>query len=101
MSPARRAYLSDLMHLAWSKFRFERLGAAPCTFATALRHAWAWTKGEAARAAAAARWNDATSRRTVHVAPTALSPIRRSLAGRPYANRLAYDAGRLTSRLGR
>jgi hypothetical protein len=101
VSAARRAYLREIMHLAWSKFRFERLGATPCTFAAALRHAWAWSKGESARVAATTRWNDATSRRTVHVAPTALSPIRRRLAGQPYAARNAWVAGRLTSRLGR
>jgi hypothetical protein len=101
VSAARRAYLSEIMNLAWSKFRFERLGATPCAFAAALRHAWAWSKGESARAAAATRWNEAASHRVVRVAPVALSPIRRSLTGKPYAARLAWDAGRLTSRLGR
>ncbi len=82
---------------AWSKFRFKR-GAV--TFAAALRHSWAWLKGEAERAAATDRWEAAPQHRVMVLRSTTSSPIGRNLAGRPYAGRQAWEAGRLTSRLG-
>jgi hypothetical protein len=97
MTEARRSFLRDVMHLAWRKFRFER-GAF--TFGSALRHAWAWFKGEAARKAAAERYRSAPQHREIVFRHTAQSPIRRSLTGKAYAFTLARDAGRLTSRLG-
>jgi hypothetical protein len=100
MSPARRQTLREIMQLAWRKFRWERSGVRPVTFADALRHAWEWVKGEAARIAAKARYDAAPAHRTVYLRNPVISPIRRTLTG-PYANRAAWDAGRLTTALGR
>lgn len=92
-----RETLRETMSLAWRKYRFER-GAF--TFAASLRHAWGWTKGAAARNAAAERYRTAPTHRTIYLRPMAQSPIRRSLTGKIYAATLARDAGSLTSRLG-
>lgn len=97
MSQCHRSFLREVMHLAWSKFRFER-GAV--TFSAALRHAWAWHNGAAAREAAAERYRNAPAHREIRFKHTAQSPIARSLTGRAYAYSLARDAGRLTSRIG-
>jgi hypothetical protein len=97
MTQARRSTLREIMTLAWRRFRYER-GAY--TFAASLRHAWAWVKGAADRAAQAARYAAAPHKTVLHLRHTAQSPIRRSLTGKVYAYSLARDAGRLTSRLG-
>ena len=96
MPPARRQFLREVMSLAWRKYRWER----SITFADALRHAWEWVKSETARVAAKARHDAAPVKRTIYLRSPGLSPIRRSLTG-PYANRVAWDAGRLTTALGR
>ncbi len=96
MTDQRKSQLRDTMQLAWRKFRFER---GSVTFSAALRHAWAWFKGAAERAAQAARYATAP-KREIHFTHTAQSPIRRSLIGKVYAYTLARDAGRLTSRIG-
>jgi hypothetical protein len=97
MTLSRRIALRDLMVLAWRKFRFERGGA---TFAAALRHAWAWFKGEAARDAAAERYRSASQHQHLRVCSMLKSPIRRGLTGKTYAGRRAWEAGALTTRLG-
>lgn len=97
MTSAHRQTLREVMTLAWRKFRYERGGF---TFAAALRHAWTWIKGAAARAASAERYASAPDKREICFTHTAQSPIRRSLTGKVYAYTLARDAGRLTSRLG-
>jgi hypothetical protein len=101
MTPERRNALREIMTLAWWKFRWERTGRAPVTFADALRHAWEWVKGEAARVAAKARWDAAPAKRVVYLRSPGVSPISRSLRGQAYAGRKAWDAGRVTTSLGR
>lgn len=97
MNTERRAFLSNVMTLAWSKYRYER-GAV--TFADALRHAWNWHKGASARAAVAERYASAPAHGLITYRAPVQSPIRRSLTGKAYAYTLSRDAGRVTSRLG-
>jgi hypothetical protein len=101
MRAAHRQTLRDVMNLAWRKFCWERTGRTPISFADALRHAWEWVKGEAARAAAKARHDAAPAKRVVYLRSPGLSPISRSLQGQAYAGRKAWDAGRVTTSLGR
>jgi hypothetical protein len=98
MTTARRQSLREIMQGAWAKFRFER---GKVTFAVALRHAWTWAKGEAARAAATERWETAPTHRVLYLTAPGSSPIRRSLSGQAYAGRQAWTASRTTSRFGR
>jgi hypothetical protein len=102
MSPARREMLRQVMTVAWKRWRFSRLGSVGHkAFAECLRGAWEHVKDEAAREANYARWAAAPVKRVMYLRSSTVSPIRRSLTGKPYANRLAWDAGRLTTTLGR
>jgi hypothetical protein len=104
MSNDRRTFLSRVMSLAWRKVRWERNALRrPYSLSEALRHAWAWFKGEAARtaqqAACAASWG-ATGGTVTHLRSTVRSPIDRSLLGRRYGKTDAYRASYTTARLG-
>lgn len=101
MTQERRTYLKDLMNLAWSLFRAEQNGPNPRTFADALAGAWQWTKSRAERVAANQRWLNRASGREVSFGSMLQSPIRRSLTGQVYAGRRAWEAGRVTTSVGR
>lgn len=98
MTSSRRQTLRQIMQLAWSLYRAELHGPTPRTFANALAGAWKWTKGAAARVAAAPRWTAGNTR--VAFGSMLQSPIRRELTGSTYAGRKAWEAGRVTSRIG-
>jgi hypothetical protein len=100
MNQQRRDTLRRIMALAWSLYRAELNGPSPRTFANALAGAWSWFKGKAARIAAAPQWARGG---TVHVrlSSMGMSPVSRSLQGQAYAGRKAWDAGRVTTSLGR
>lgn len=101
MTPDRLTFLSSLMRRAWSIWRTRDLpGVHVSTFGDALRLAWAWVKGAAAREAAEARYQNAPTHATIHLRSMLQSPIRRSLTGQAYADTLFRDAGRVTSALG-
>lgn len=87
------------MHLAWSLYRAELDGACPRTFADALVGAWRFIKR--ATHMPAPSWAKGHSPRHLRLAPMIQSPIRRAVAGAPYAGVSAARAGYLTSRLGR
>lgn len=93
---AHRQRLSQVMTLAWSRYRFAILGGSRAlSFSEALRGAWRWVKDEGARAAAAAAW--ATNPRPiVHLRSPVSSAISRRL-GTGWQDR---NASRLTSRIG-
>lgn len=99
LSTAHRAFLRDVMELAWSLFRGEQLGPSPRTFSDALRGAWRWMKRQAERIAAQPQWAKGSRTRTVAFASMVQSPIRRGLTG-PYKNNRAAWAGRTTLAVG-
>jgi hypothetical protein len=90
----------EVMVLAWGKFRYEAHRATGFTFAAALRHAWAWIKGAAARATAALAWAAIPAKRVLHLRSVVRSPIDRSLAGGAHAGTLAFKAAYTTARVG-
>ena len=90
----------DVMLLAWSKFRYERRRATGFTFAAALRHAWAWIKGEAVRVAAKATRDTMPARRVVHLRSVLRSPIDRAQAGQAHAGARAFKAAYTTTQFG-
>lgn len=104
MTTGRREQLRQIMRLAWQKLRWEQdVRGLAYTLSQALRHAWAWFKGEAIREAeqkaAKATW--ATSRPQVtHLRSIIRSPIRRGLTGQRYAGSTDYRAAYTTARLG-
>ena len=89
--------------LAWQKLRWEQRRQRSYTMGEALKHAWAWFKGaadrEAQRIEADAAWA-ASGRRITQLRSPVHSPIRRSLAGTPYAGATDYRAAYATARLG-
>jgi hypothetical protein len=95
----------EVMTLAWRKLRWERsaMRRAGYRMGEALRHAWAWVKGAADRAAsevaAKAAWVAAQGRIT-HLRSPVSSPIRRSLGAGRYARATAYQAAYTTARVG-
>ncbi len=92
MTPARRQSLRQIMLQAWSIYRARAVpGCNVRTFGDALRNAWAWITRKPPVVAPV---------RNLHLRPMVQSPIARTLAGQAYAGRRAWDAGRLTSRLG-
>lgn len=95
MNTARRSYLREVMNLAWGLLRSDPSRG----FADALRGAWTWTKGRAARIANAPRWAKADRPMSLSLGSMVQSPIRRSMTG-PYAGDRARTAGRLTSVIG-
>lgn len=97
MTSERRTFLRDIMELAWDLYRSDPARG----FADALRGAWRWTKGRAARIASAPRWAKGSRPRTVAFGSMLQSPIRRSLTGLSYAATRAREAGYLTSTMGR
>lgn len=100
MSPQRRAMLSQIMTMAWKKLRWERsVMGRTYTMSEALTHAWAWEKGAADRASAAAAWA-AAPKPIVHLRSIHLSAIDRSLSARRYGKADAYRASYMTARLG-
>jgi hypothetical protein len=101
MKTERRAYLKDVMLLAWGLYRAELNGPSPRTFADALTGAWRWMKGNTARAGEQPRWAQGSRPRTVSFGTMLQSPIRRSMAGQAYAGTRAAEAGYLTSIMGR
>lgn len=100
MTQARRKFLRELMEMAWGLFRAEQHGSDPRTFADALAGSWQWFKRCAARLASAPAW---VKSRPAHVSFGSMlqSPIRRSLAGKAYANTTAARQGYVTSMVGR
>jgi hypothetical protein len=100
MNAAHRNTLREVMETAWSLYRAELRGPNPRTFSDALAGAWRWVKAAAARMAARPTWASGSASRTLYMADTTRSPIRRSLTGQVYAYTRARTAGRLTSRLG-
>lgn len=100
MTPARRAFLRDVMEMAWSLYRAELNGPAPRTFADALAGSWAWHKASAARSAANAAFK---ARHAGGAAYGSMlrSPIRRSLGGSPHAGDRFRTATYTTSVMGR
>jgi len=97
----------EVMILAWSKLRWERsaMRRAGYTMADALRHAWAWVKGAAQRAAdataAKAAWDAAGGLAGVTwLRSPVASPIGRSLKGKRYAGAAGYRAAYTTARVG-
>ena len=104
MPNEQRSFLAQIMRLAWQKARWERATMKRnYTMSEALRHAWAWFKGEAVRAAAqaacAASWA-ASGSRVTHLRSIMRSPIDRSLSGRRYGETDAHRAAYTTARLG-
>jgi hypothetical protein len=104
MGHQHREYLRKVMLLAWQKLGWERnaLGRT-YSLSEALRHAWAWIKGEAARkageAAASAAWA-ASGHRTTQLRSPVRSPVSRALRGQRYAGATDRRAAYLTGRLG-
>ncbi|MES2343657.1 MAG: hypothetical protein V4597_18465 [Pseudomonadota bacterium] len=88
------------MRLAWGLYRAELSGPSPRTFADALAGSWRWYKRGATRSASAPAW---VKGRPAHVSFGSMlqSPIRRSLAGKAYANTTAARLGYVTSMVGR
>lgn len=99
MSPTRREQLRHIMHLAWRKLRWERHHGHAFTMSAALKHAWAWVKGEPEREAARAAWA-ANPQPVMHLRSIMRSPIRRALTGQRYAGSSDYRAAYTTARLG-
>lgn len=93
MTTTRRAYLSDLMRLAWRVYRGRSIpGCNVRTFADAMRNAWAWVKRRALPPVPAGP--------TLHLRSMVQSPMRRATLSEPHSFDRRYRAGRLTSRLG-
>lgn len=93
MTPARRAYLSELMAKAWFIYRNRTLpGCRVETFADALRNAWAWFKRNALPSTFGGQ--------TLVLRSMVQSPIRRSWKG-PHGESRARSLGYYTSMLGR
>jgi len=91
MSTGRRHFLRKVMQTAWYAFRNRQIpGSNVCTFADAMRNAWAFLRPRAPVPAGP----------TLHLRSMLQSPIRRSLTG-PYANRRAGELGYVTSMMGR
>lgn len=91
-----REMLRKVMNAAWGLFRAEP-GRG---FADALAGAWRWVKRAAERVAEAAAWTRRTSGKHVRMASMIRSPIRRAMAGQPYAGVAFARANYLTSRIG-
>lgn len=93
MTPARRAYLSELMAKAWFVYRNRTLpGCRVETFADALRNAWAWFKRKALP--------PVVDGRTLVLRSMLQSPIRRAMPG-PYGETRARSLGYVSSMVGR
>lgn len=101
MKTERRAFIKEVMHLAWSLYRAELNGPSPRTFSDALTGAWRWMKGNVARAAQQPRWAQGSRPRTVSFGTMLQSPIRRSMTGQAFSGVRAAEAGYLTSIMGR
>lgn len=101
MNPARRAFLRDVMEMAWSLYRAELKGPSPRTFANALAGSWVWYKGREARLAKAPAWAKATGPRQLSLRSMLQSSIRRDLGGQPHAGDRFRTANYTTSVLGR
>jgi hypothetical protein len=97
MTQRRRAFLRDLMALAWDLYRSDRARG----FADCLAGAWRWMKRKAERVAAQPRWANGSRPRSVAFSSMLQSPIRRSLTGQVYATDRARAAGYVTSMVGR
>lgn len=96
MTDTRKAFLRELMALAWSLYRSDPAR----TFADCLSGAWRWSKACPKRRAENAAWLK-RHRGGVAYGSLVASPIRRSLNGLPHAGDRFRTATRLTSSMGR
>jgi hypothetical protein len=101
MNPARRAFLRDVMEMAWSLYRAELNGPRPRTFADALSGSWAWYRAREARHATRPAWVKAKGPRQLSLRSMLQSSIRRELGGKAHAGDRFRSANYTTSVVGR